>query len=328
MTSVLFGVKDRAFQYSHTIGRFTFFGGGFRHPMDIAIGKDGVMYVPNRSRQDVPEGVRVTLFTLDEEYLSQFGTFGEADGEFVWPVSIALDRDENVYVADQWLNRISIFDKSGEFLDKWGVGGSGDGQLNQPFGMAFDSENDLHVVDSRNSRVQKFTKDGRFLAKWGEYGSGPCQFNLPWGIAIDQEDNIYVADWNNHRIQKLTPDGEYLAEFGSHGTGVGEFHCPSGVAVDRDGDIYVADWGNHRVQAFTPDGRHITTLTGDGTISKWGELTLAASPDKAWQRKLVRNLEPERQFWNPVAVRVDSQNRLLVADCMRHRIQVYQKTRR
>ena len=123
-------------------------------------------------------------------------------------VSIALDRNENVYVADQWLHRISIFDKDGEFLDKWGSAGGGDGQLNQPFGIAFEGEENLCVVDSNNNRVQRFTKDGKFLQKWGEAGSGPGQFNLPWGIALDQMGNVYVAEWRNDRIQKFTANGE------------------------------------------------------------------------------------------------------------------------
>ena len=325
MVSVHFGVTSRAFNYSHTVGRMTFFGEGFRHPMDIAVGKDGRIYVPNRSRQDRPNGVRVTVCTVGEEFLYQFSAFGAEDGQLTWPVSIALDSMENIYVADQWLNRISIFSNGGDFLGKWGTAGSGDGELDQPFGMRFDSDDHLFIVDSRNGRIQKFTKDGRFLAKFGEPGSGPGQFDLPWGIDFDQEGYLYVADWNNHRVQKLTPEGEYVAELGTHGSGAGEFHRPSGVAVDAEGDIYVADWGNHRLQVFTSDGRHISTFTGDATLSKWGELSLEANPDKAWQRNLVRDFEPERRFWNPVAVAVDPQNRVLVADCMRHRLQVYQK---
>ena len=324
MSLVFFGVTDKTYHYSHTIGRATSFSSGFRHPMDLAIGSDRV-YVPNLSTQSGRGGVRVTMFTLDEEYLDQFSEFGEGDGQMMGPVSITLDAEENVYISDQWLNRISVFDKKGTFLAKWGAEGTGDGQLDQPFGIAFDADYNLYVVDSRNNRIQKFTKDGEFLEKWGEAGSGPGQFNLPWGIAVDHNGDVYVADWRNDRIQKFTAEGEYLAEFGSSGQGVGQFHRPAGVAVDKEGDIYVADWGNDRVQVLTADGRHITTLTGDATLSKWGQLTVDASPDISLQRRLVSNPEPERRFWNPVAAEIDSVGRVLIADCMQHRIQVYQK---
>ena len=325
MTSVFFGITTRSFSYSHTIGRMEDAGPGFRHPIDLAINQGDLIYVVNRARQYRPEGVRITVCTLGEDYVNEFGSFGEADGQFVWPISIALDSDGNVYVADQWLNRISIFDKDGQFLAKWGVAGTDDGQLNQPFGIAFDRKEHLYVVDSQNNRIQNFTKDGQFLANWGEAGSGPGQFNLPWGVAVDDKGDVWVADWRNDRIQKFTADGEFLAEFGSSGSGVGELNRPAGVAIDRRGDIYVADWGNNRLQVFTADGRHITTLTGDATLSKWGQAQLELNPDMIRQRNLVSDLKRERRFWNPTAIAIDPNERILVADCQRHRIQVYQK---
>ena len=325
MASIFFGISTRSFTYSHTIGRFEFAGPGFRNPMDFAIGQDEVVYAVNRSREDRPDGVRITVFTIGEDFIRDFGSYGEGDGEFIWPVSLDLDGEENVYVADQWLNRISIFDKGGEFLAKWGVAGSGDGQLDQPSGIAFGKEGVLYVVDSRNNRVQKFTQDGTFLGKWGEAGRGPGQFDLPWGIAVDRLGDVFVVDWRNDRVQKFKGDGEFLAEFGSSGSGVGEFNRPAGVAVDKDGDIYVADWGNNRVQVLAPDGRHITTFVGDATMSRWGQAKLDANPDMVRQRNMVRDLGPERVFMNPVAIEVDPQGRILVADCQRHRFQIYQK---
>ena len=325
MSSVFFGITTRSFHYAYTIGRQENGGSGFRYPIDLALGPSGVIYVPNRARQYRPQDQRVTVFTVEEDYVGEFGHYGEADGDFVWPISVALDSEGNVYVADQWLNRISIFDKDGEFLDKWGVAGSGDGQLNEPFGMSFDREDNIHVVDSQNNRVQKFTRDGKYLAKWGEAGTGPGQFNLPWGITIDHNGDVYVADWRNDRIQKFTAEGEFLAQFGSSGSGVGEFNRPAGTAVDKDGDIYVADWGNHRVVVLTSEGRHITTLTGDSTVSNLAQQKLEANPDMIRQRSLIRDFEPERHFWNPTSIEVDPQGRVLVADCQRHRIQVYQK---
>ena len=54
----------------------------------------------------------------------------------MWPTSIAVDSKDNVYVADEWLNRITIFNKDGEFVSKWGKAGSGDGELDRPAGIA------------------------------------------------------------------------------------------------------------------------------------------------------------------------------------------------
>ena len=325
MSSVFFGISTRSFHYDRTIGRGEFSGPGFRSPVDIALGADGRIYVPNRSWEYRTDGVRVTMLTLDEEYIGEFSRFGEEDGQLFWPSSIALDSRQNVYVADDWLHRVSVFDKDGVFLNKWGAAGSGDGQLDKPSGMGFDAEDNLYLVDSGNNRVQKVTKEGKFLAKWGSAGTGESQFNLPWGLTIDTRGDVYVADWRNDRIQKFSADGRFLAEFGSSGDGVGQFHRPTDVAVDKEGDIYVTDWGNNRVQVLTPEGRHITTLTGDAGISKWGQEKLNSNPDMIRQRALMRDLEPERRMWGPKALTIDDAGRIIIVDSNRGRLQVYQK---
>jgi len=43
------------------------------------------------------------------------------------------------------------------------------------------------------------------------------------------------------------------------------------------------------------------------------------------QRQLAGSLEPEKRFVQPVAVEVDQQNRIIVVDSARHRLQIYQK---
>ncbi len=325
MSSVFYGITTRLYHYDRTIGKRVLTGAGFRVPVALALGPEGRIYVVNRPLEFWPDNMRVTIVTIDEEFIGQFSNFGDGDGQLKWPTSIALDSEHRVYVADEWLNRISIFDKDGEFLDKWGVPGSDDSQLDRPSGIRFDKEDNLFLVDSSNNRVQVFTKDGKLLAKWGEAGSGDGQFNLPWGLAIDDNGDVYVADWRNDRIQKFTPDGRFLAEFGSSGSGTGEFNRPTDIAVDKEGDIYVADWWNDRVQVLTPDGRHITTFTGDADLSKWGEEMLAASPDMVRQRNLVRDLGPERRFFRPVALAIDDEGRIIVLDGHRGRLQVYQK---
>ena len=325
MSSVFYGIADRAFEYDRTLGRSAFSGAGFRAHVDLALGPEGRIYVLNRSWEYRPDGVRVTMLTIDEEYLGEFSQFGSGDGDLYWPSSITLDSNDNVYIADDWLNRISIFDKDGGFLDKWGVAGSGDGELDKPARIRFDKDDKLYVVDSGNNRIQKFTKDGKFLAKWGEAGSGEGQFNLPWGMNIDSKGDVYVADWKNHRIQKFTPDGQYLAECGWLGSEVGEFDHPTDVAIDKYGDIYVTDYGNERVQVLTPDGRHITTFTGDSVMSKWGEELLSANPDMVRQRRLLRDLSQEKKFWGPRALAIDEDGRIIIIDSNRTRLQVYQR---
>jgi DNA-binding beta-propeller fold protein YncE len=330
----------RVFDFSHAVGRGALSGEGFRMAIALALGKGDTLYAVNRGWEQVQNvpynrtqlGTRIGKFTIgpvpgDEEFVVDFGRPGDEPGHFIWPAGIALDRQENVYVTDEWLNRVSIFDQEGNFLRDWGVSGSDDGEFNGPSGIAIDPQDVLYIVDSRNHRVQKFTQDGRFLSTWGSLGSAPGQFNAPWGITIDAQGHVYVADHKNHRVQKFTADGEFLMQFGSYGTRKGQLNRPSDVAVDPEGDVYVCDWANHRVQIFDAEGQIITGLRGDAQeLSKWAKLTLAASPDAMKRRREVHSLEREWRFSYPTALVFDDHyDRLIVSDTQRNRLQIYNK---
>jgi DNA-binding beta-propeller fold protein YncE len=320
-------------QYSHTIGRAEFSGPGFRAPVGIARGQDDQLYVLSRSYEARPDGKRITICTVGEDYVTEFGRglsaaqaeAGAADGAFMWPTALALDSAGHVYVSDEWFNRISIFTQDGDWVGKWGTPGNQDGELNRPSGLALDPDDNVYVVDSLNHRIQKFSQDGAFLAKWGTPGSGDGEFNMPWGIAIDTAGDVYVADWRNDRIQKFTAAGQFLMSFGVSGTGEGEFNRPTGIAVDQDGVIYVADWRNERLQVFNADGSFIMQLAGEATVSKWGKEKLDANAEMWQQRSRAQGLEREKRFWGPIAVAVDAENRIFVAETARSRIQVYRK---
>jgi len=330
----------RVFDFSHVVGRGALSGEGFRMAVSLALGEGDTLYAVNRGWeqvQNVPAtrtqlGTRVGKFIIgpmpgDEEFVVDFSKPGANPGELMWPAGIALDSQENVYVTDEWLNRISIFDQDGKFLSYWGTSGSDDGELTGPSGIAIDRQDVLYIVDSRNHRVQKFTKDGKFLSTWGSLGNAPGQFNAPWGISIDHLGNVYVADHKNHRVQKFTPDGQFLMQFGSYGTGKGQLNRPADVAIDPEGDVYVCDWANHRIQVFDPDGKIVTTLIGDAQeLSKWARMTLDASPDSMKRRREVHSLELEWRFSFPTAVVFDDHyGRLIVSDTQRNRLQIYNK---
>ena len=183
-------IRSFGFQYSHTIGRHDNAGEAFKRPVAMARGNEDRLYVVSRGADIQPTSRRVTVCTVAEELILEFGlgvsTLEEAEasvarGPLIWPTSIALDKEGNVYLADEWLNWISIFDAEGQFLGKWGKTGTGDGEMDRPSGIAFDQQDCLYLVDSGNNRIQKFTKDGEFLGRWGRPGKDDGEFDLPLG---------------------------------------------------------------------------------------------------------------------------------------------------
>ena len=324
-------VRGRKFNFSHTLGNLTI----FRYPVNLGLDADNNLYVVNRGH-DGDWIFGVNKITLDEDQIGKFGGEGETDGRFVWPTAIVIDSRGLAYVADEWLNRVSIFDTTvdfnGEdieeknFLRKWGGGGSDPGQLGAPAGLALDANEDLYITEQGNHRVSRFTRDGEFLMTFGGPGSAPGQFHKPWGITVDGQGNVYVADWGNDRVQKFTPQGEFLTTIGEPGSGPGRLHRPSDVAVDADGDVYVTDWGQNKVEVYDSSGESLITLYGDHEkLSPRSVEYLDLNTVDYEKRQLVTNFEPERYFDSPTAVEVDREGRIIIADNIRLRLQVYRK---
>ena len=214
--------------------------------VDVALSGDGTLYVL------LPCNVK--HLDSNGSLIGEWGSCGDADGEFASAGGIAVGGDGSVYLSDTLTCTIQKFDGDGNFIKKWGVQGDGDGQFNSPAGIAIDAEGKIFVVDSGNDRIQKFDSDGNFIKKWGVHGDGDGQFDSPYGIDIDSDGYLFVSDVNNNRIQKFDSDGAFVLKWGSVGRDDGEFIFLRNLAVDGDGNVYVADSGNDRIQKFDSDG--------------------------------------------------------------------------
>ncbi len=314
-------VAGRTWNFSHAIGRNAAAGNGFTQPVDVAAGPDGVLYVLSRGNDGVggvvAENKRIGKLTIDQEFIGDF-----ARGQMRWPAGIALDAEGNLYCSEEYNNRIHIYNEDGEPIGQWGESGSDDGQLSGPSGLAFDSRDNILISDAKNNRVQKFTKDGQFIAS---IGAG--QMNSPWGIALDGEDNVYVADWGSDRALKFSPEGELLLIFGGADAPTGgELDHPADVAVDSEGDVYISDWGNKRIQIYDAEGSIITALYGDAVeFSKWAAEVINSNPDAQKAYRRVKDRTPLGLFERPVGLTVDSEDRIIITDSTRGRLQIYAK---
>ena len=327
-------------EYDRTMGMTVMEGRGFYYPVDTAVGLDDRLYVISRSKEETTRGIRVTICDVDSGYFGNFGGYGQAGGQFVWPACGAVDSQGRFFISDEKLHRITAYDAAGNYRFHWGQAGAGPGELDTPSGLAFDGADNLYVADTYNNRVQKFTAAGQFLLSIG--GTGAEVLNLPWGLAADAEDNLYVADFGNDCIKKFSSQGEFLARFGSPGRGDGQFTRPASVAVDPEGYIYVADWGNERVQVLDAAGNFVTKLRGEATLSEWASNFLSINKEEAAARATAdldmeidyfvddpheESSHIERYFWCPASVKLDSQGRLYVTETNRHRLQVYRRSR-
>ena len=99
---------------------------------------------------------RVQKFTSDGQFISKWGTGGEANGQFRKPAGIAIDASDNVYITDQNNGRVQMFTSDGQFIAAWGTTGDGRDQFSQPEGIDVDDSGQIYVADTGNNRVKVF----------------------------------------------------------------------------------------------------------------------------------------------------------------------------
>jgi DNA-binding beta-propeller fold protein YncE len=203
-------------QFTPLVNDRLFFG-----PSGVTFDKDGNFYVGDFN------GERILKYTSDGQPLGVIGgTRGSAPGEFQGVAGIRISPvSGNIFVADQYNNRVQVLDPNGNPLLAFGSAGSGPGQLLQPIGIEVDEEENVYVADSINSRVQVFDKNGNFLTSFGEsardasgnpvpppaltgppFGDpldlAPGRFNWTGGTTL-KDGKLYVGDFFQGRVQVL-----------------------------------------------------------------------------------------------------------------------------
>jgi sugar lactone lactonase YvrE len=207
-----------------------------------------------------PVNNRVEKFDSNGTFLTKWGSGGSGNGQFDYPVGMAVDGSGNVYVADENNGRVEKFSSSGTFLTQITLT-AGPNPNHFPVALAVDGSGDLYVTDVASDTVLKYDSSGTLLTTWGAHGTGDGQFNFADGLAVDSSGNVYVTDVYNNRVEKFTSSGTFLAKWGSQGTGDGQFNGPDGVAVDSSGNVYVSDCGNSRVEKFDSSGTFLTKFS-------------------------------------------------------------------
>ena len=216
--------------------------------LDVSVGKPEGIVILRDGRVVVCDTHyhRVVWFDAQGHWLKNIGAHGKADGEFIYPVGICTDAEENLYVCEYGGNdRVQKFSREGKWLASFGSFGTGPGQFQRPSGLAW-KDGRLYVADAINNRVLIFSDDGKFIGLLGEAGK-PLAFNLPYDIATGGDGALYIVEYGAGRLSRVSPEGKMLGQLGHSGSGEGEFGTPWGVAVDSQMRIRVADTKNRRI---------------------------------------------------------------------------------
>ena len=273
---------------------------------------------------DLPSGALTTVAGKGRQGYSGDGR-AATNAELNNPHGVAVDASGNVFIADQYNNRVRRVATNGIITTVAGGGmkSPGDGgaatnaQLSNPEGVAVDASGNLFIADTSNNRIRKVgtngiitTAAGNGVGYSGDGGPATKAALLqPAGVAVDASGNLFIADQFNNRIRKVGTNGIITTVAGngtmgfpggSLGDGGPATHAqlsmPTGVAVDAYGNLFIADQYNYRVRKVSTDGI-ITTVAGGGTTRSSGNGGPATNA-----------------VVSPVAVAVDASGNLFIAE--------------
>jgi sugar lactone lactonase YvrE len=194
---------------------------------------------------------------------------GPGPNKLCAPQGIAIDREDNLYVADEDNNRVlqfnsprttdqsadRIFGQRGRF--RTGVcEGSVQNGICRPEDVAVDEDGNLYVAVAGHNRVLIFldptdtdTSADAVLGQGGSFTSRRCSrlrntgLCAPHVLELDEEGNLYIGE-NTRIIRYTRPLSRPTVDLVIRLRGV------SGLAADADGNLYASDRENDRVLEF------------------------------------------------------------------------------
>lgn len=267
--------------WANGTGSAATFGG----PEGIAVDAQGNVFVAdflfNLIREITPAGVTTTLAGVPNQNGIVNGTGSSA--KFIDPEGLAVDTQDNVYVAENAdIRKITsagvVTTLAGNGTNGYADGAGSTVEFNNPNALALDGTGNVYVADGRNDVVRKITPAGVTSTLAGNGTSGyvdgagtAAEFFGVSGMGIDNSGNLYTAEYGDPHIRKITLSGTVstIAGNGQYGfvngsAGSAEFNTPFDVAVDSKGNVYVSDQSNQCIRMITPSGT-VSTLAGNGT---------------------------------------------------------------
>ncbi|HVZ20455.1 MAG TPA: NHL repeat-containing protein, partial [Vicinamibacterales bacterium] len=136
-----------------------------------------------------------------------FGSQGENDSQFFYPLDVAIDPSGRLIVADSGNNQVKVFSSTGSHLTTLGNldGGLDPGQFGYPWGVASDGAGNVLVADTFGQRIQVLTQTSS-----GYTADSSIQLPTilsPVGVASEPTGGFVATEFGTHKIVRLVAAG-------------------------------------------------------------------------------------------------------------------------
>jgi sugar lactone lactonase YvrE len=192
------------------------------NPTGVWVSSGGQIFIADEKNNKIRAVVSGTIVTAVGTGAAGFSGDGGAAtaAELDYPYSLCQDASGNLYIADEYNDKIRMVNTSGNISTVAGNGTpgyNGDGgnataaELWYPYDVKFDASGNMYIADEFNERIRLVNTSGKIstVAGDGSFGfsgdGGPAtaaELNSPVGVAISAAGNIYISDNGNLRIRE------------------------------------------------------------------------------------------------------------------------------
>jgi sugar lactone lactonase YvrE len=179
----------------------------FYEPNDVLVAPNGDIFVSEGHSSAEGANARVLKFDKNGTFLKSFGKFGKGRGEFDQPHALAMDSKGRLFVGDRGNNRIQIFDQNFTYITEWSqfsrpsgiaidrkdniyVADSESGSVNPPHGAW---KRGIRIGSAKDGSIRWFIPDP---------AEKPPNTSAAEGVAVDRAGHVYGAEVGPKALKK------------------------------------------------------------------------------------------------------------------------------
>jgi hypothetical protein len=217
---------------------------------------------------------KANILTLEEE-LSLGGTEAKGVYSFSQIRSLAVDKDEYIYILDEKEVHVKVFDKNGKYLRTIGQKGQGPGDLNNPGRISIYRVTNELMVRNGSQGISFFSRDGEFLRNITTIESkraflvksdskGSILLNLIETKGQDRPQNI---------LKKFSPDINLISELASSpAPSPYDLLAPRFIwTLDEKDNVYYSYPEDYEIRVVNPQGKLFKRIIRDYNPVKTSE---------------------------------------------------------
>jgi len=201
-------------------------GAGLSASYGLAVDASNNAWIPNEPSITVAGN---SVSELNSSGQSVAGSTGFTSGGLDYPIAVAIDTDQTVWVVDYGNSHVTHLSSSGQALS--GAAGYTSPMLAFPVAAAIDGSHNVWVANESGVTVTKVAPDGSLFTSYS------C-CDGPSGLAIDQRGNVWVANYYGNSISEISSAGAVV----SNGYVGGGVNHPQAIAIDGAGTVWIANF--------------------------------------------------------------------------------------